>query len=125
MRAFVFVLVAAFVVLVLWVAFANASQVVTLTFGLGGGPREVSLAWVILGGVLAGTIFIGVLAVIEGVVVRLENLRLRRRVRRLEEEVADLRNMVLEAPGEGAPGRDRLADASGPGPGTTPESGSR
>ncbi|GEM_PF-6153716 len=117
MRAVVFGLVAAFVVLVLWVAFANASQVVTLSFGFGGAPREVSLAWVILGGVLAGTIFIGVLAVIEGVVVRIDNLRLRRRVRKLEEEVADLRNMVLEAPAGDAPRRDRLADAAGPGPG--------
>lgn len=106
MRILLFILLAAFVVVVLWVALANASSTALLSLGIGE-TREVSLAEVIVCGVVAGAFFTGFLAVVEGLSLRLENLRLRRRLRKLEEEIHDLRNIALGseepagAPGEG------------------------
>lgn len=94
MRILLFILLAAFVVVVLWVALANASSQAQLSLGIGE-TRDVSLAEVIVCGVVAGAFFTGFLAVIEGLSLRLENLRLRRRLRKLEEEVHDLRNIAL------------------------------
>ncbi|RMG47169.1 MAG: DUF1049 domain-containing protein [Acidobacteria bacterium] len=117
MRIAIFVLLAAFVVAVLWVALANASQEVDLRVGPGLSGRT-SLAQVIVGSVLAGALFTGLLAVIEGLSLRVERHRLRRRLRRLEEEIHDLRNLTLSGEDrpaarldrDAAPGSARLAD---------------
>ena len=94
MRAVLFGLLAAFVIVLLWVALANAAAEVELSLGFGD-PRELPLAAVIVGAVIAGTIFTGVLAVIECLALRLENRRLRKQIKRLEDEVHDLRNLAL------------------------------
>lgn len=96
MRALIFALAAFFVVLVLWVALANGGQEVPLRIGLGA-PRNTNLAQVIFGGVMAGSLFVGVLALIEGLTLRVENMRLRRKLRQLEEEILDLRNLALQS----------------------------
>ncbi len=94
MRLVLFVLLAAFVIVLLWIALANASEEVPLRVGFGE-ARPVPVAGVIVGGVFAGALFTGILAVFEGIALRLENRRLRRRGKKLEEEVHDLRNMVF------------------------------
>lgn len=96
MRALIFALAAAFVILVLWVALANAGQVVSLRLGLGE-PKNINLAQVIFGAVMAGALFVGILALIEGLTLRVENMRLRRKMRQLEEEILDLRNLALQS----------------------------
>ncbi|MBP7146138.1 MAG: LapA family protein [Acidobacteria bacterium] len=117
MRVAIAVLLVVFVLLVLWVALANASApVVDLSLGFGK-SREASLPQVILGGVLAGALFVGLLAVVEGLTLRVENLQLRKRVRRLEEEVYDLRNLALTGkPPERAPAPPAEDEPSGPVP---------
>ncbi|MDH3284844.1 MAG: LapA family protein [Acidobacteriota bacterium] len=110
MRALVLILIAAFVILVLWVALANATQTVTLSLGFGW-HGEASLAQVIFGAVLAGVVFTGLLAVIEGLALRVDRRGLQKRLRRLEEEIHDLRNAALHAGGAaaaaaGPPGHD-------------------
>ena len=110
MRVVLFVLLAVFVIVVLWVALANAGSPAELRLGIGE-VRAVSLAEVIVCSVIAGALFTGLLAVIEGLSLRLENLRLRRRLRKIEEELHDLRNMALE--GATAPPA-RKAPSTGP-----------
>jgi uncharacterized integral membrane protein len=95
MRALVAVLILSFVVLVSWLMAANWNEKVTVALGFRE-ARDASLALVIAASVLGGILFIGVLALIEGLTLRVENLRLRRRLKRLEEEVADLRNLALQ-----------------------------
>jgi hypothetical protein len=63
------------------------------------------MAEVIFGSVLAGVFFIGLLAVVEGITLRVENLRLKRRLHQLEEEILDLRNLAISGTGPLAPGR--------------------
>lgn len=103
MRALLSVLILAFFVLLVWIAVANWNETVTVSLGFEK-AREASLAVVIFASVGAGVLFIGVLALIEGLTLRVENLRLRRRLRRLEEETADLRNLALQT----APAPSRL-----------------
>ena len=105
MRILIFLLAAAFAVIVLWIALANAGQEVTLTLGSGGSTRTLSMAEVIFGSVLAGVFFVGLLAVVEGLTLRVENLRLKRRVHQLEEEVLDLRNLAMATAGAAPPAR--------------------
>ncbi|MCU0223197.1 MAG: LapA family protein [Acidobacteria bacterium] len=105
MRVLIFLLAAGFAIVVLWVALANAGQEVTLTLGAGGVARTLSMAEVIFGSVLAGVFFIGLLAVVEGITLRVENLRLKRRLHQLEEEILDLRNLAISGTGALAPGR--------------------
>jgi hypothetical protein len=109
MRVLIFLLAAGFAIVVLWVALANAGQEVTLTLGAGGVTRTLSMAEVIFGSVLAGVFFIGLLAVVEGITLRVENLRLKRRLHQLEEEILDLRNLAIS--GTGALSSGRGADA--------------
>ncbi|UCF67351.1 MAG: DUF1049 domain-containing protein [Acidobacteriota bacterium] len=95
MRIVVIVLTLAFAIVVTWIAVANSSEQVRLSFAVT--ERDVSLAEVIFVAVFAGALFAGLLAVIEGLGVRMENLRLKRRLRRLQEELHDLRNLGLSA----------------------------
>lgn len=111
MRALVVILIVAFVIAVLWVTLANATQTVTLNLGFGW-SGEASLAQVIFGAVLAGVTFTGLLALIEGLALRVDRRGLRKRLHRLEEEVHDLRNAALRAGGSG----DAAADAGAPSP---------
>lgn len=105
MRVLIFLLAAGFAIVVLWVALANAGQEVTLTLGTAGATRTLSMAEVIFGSVLAGVFFIGLLAVVEGITLRVENLRLKRRLHQLEEEILDLRNLAISGTGALASGR--------------------
>jgi hypothetical protein len=105
MRVLIFLLAAGFAIVVLWVALANAGQEVTLTLGAGGATRTLSMAEVIFGSVLAGVFFIGLLAVVEGITLRVENLRLKRRLHQLEEEILDLRNLAISGAGALSSGR--------------------
>lgn len=94
MRVVLFVLLGSFMVVLLWVALANANADVPLSLGIGE-PRIVPVAGIVVGGVIAGTLFTGILAVIEGIALRLANRRLRRKLRKLEEEIHDLRNLAF------------------------------
>jgi TRAP-type C4-dicarboxylate transport system permease small subunit len=105
MRILSFLLAAGFAIVVLWVALANAGQEVTITLGTGGVSRTLSMAEVIFGSVLAGVFFVGLLAVVEGITLRVENLRLKRRLHQLEEEVLDLRNIAISGTGALPSGR--------------------
>jgi uncharacterized integral membrane protein len=95
MRAVVFILIVAFVLLVFWIALVNGAEVV-LRLGPGW-SAAAPLGNVILAAVFAGVFFTGVLAVIEGLALRLDRRRLRRRLKSLEEELHDLRNIGLRA----------------------------
>jgi uncharacterized membrane protein YciS (DUF1049 family) len=95
MRAVVIVLTLAFFTLLIWVAVANQNETVTVSLGFEK-ARETTLATVIFSAAGAGVVFIGVLALIEGLSLRVENLRLRRRLRQLEDELTDLRNVALK-----------------------------
>lgn len=96
MRALMLALIVALVVLVAWVGFANWGQTVTVNFGFQK-VHDTSLAMVIFVATVAGVVFIGTIALIEGVTLRVENMRLRRRLRRLEDEITDLRNLALQS----------------------------
>ena len=114
MRTLIMLLMAAFVILALLVSLAHADQLVAIDLGFGL-VGETSLGKVIFVSVVAGVLFTGLVAVIEGLALRLERRGLRRRLRRLEEELHDLRNLALREREDGdrpAPAGPRAVPAS-------------
>jgi hypothetical protein len=67
---------------------------------------EVPLHWIVLGSLLAGILYIGIIAVAEGVSIRLDRRRLARDVQRLEGELNYVRTQPTILPGDGATRRD-------------------
>ncbi len=94
MRIAIVVALVAFFLLLLWLAFANGSAEAPLSLGLGE-VRQVPVAGIVTMSAIAGALFVAVLALVEGLALRLENRRLRRRLDKLEEETHDLRNLAL------------------------------
>lgn len=119
MRALIFVLIVVFVLLAFWIALVNGSYVL-LRLGPGWEARA-PLGNVILASVFAGVFFTGILAVVEGLALRLDRRRLRKRLRSLEEELHDLRNLGLRA-ARGAGGSAGPPPGS-PGPRPAPDRG--
>lgn len=103
MRILIAVLTIAFVLLLISAALLNHQEMVRLNLGEGSGQlaAERHLSWVLVGATLAGALFMGLVAVLEGLHLRLTNGRLRRQVRRLTEELEDLRSLPLREAGEG------------------------
>ncbi|MEE9218490.1 MAG: lipopolysaccharide assembly protein LapA domain-containing protein [Acidobacteriota bacterium] len=72
----------------------NSAQQVTLAFfGLHSPPLPVYL--VILFSAVAGVVIVGVWALLEGIKMRLRNLQLSRRIKKLEVEIDSLRALTL------------------------------
>jgi uncharacterized integral membrane protein len=97
MRILIAVLTIAFVLLLVAVALLNHEESVRLNLGEGSGQiaPERPLPWVLVGATMAGVLFMGLVSVLEGLHLRLTNGRLRRQLRRLQEELEDLRGLSL------------------------------
>lgn len=94
-RTLIFVLLFAYLVVIVWVALANASQSVQVSL-LFGTPLEGSLAQVIVTTALVTLAFGGLVAGIEIGARSLEAGSLRRRSRKLEARVAELEKELDE-----------------------------
>jgi uncharacterized integral membrane protein len=103
MRILIAVLTIAFVLLLISAALLNHQEMVRLNLGEGSGQLapERHLSWVLVGATLAGALFMGLVAVLEGLHMRLTNGRLRRQVQRLTDELEDLRSLPLREAADG------------------------
>jgi uncharacterized integral membrane protein len=97
MRFLALILIIAIFCVALVFTYQNKDQTATLTLGsFTTDPLPVFI--VILGSFLVGVVFTSVIGIIEGMKLRVGNARLRRRIKKLQTEVDDLRNMPLTGP---------------------------
>ena len=97
MRFIAVILIIAIFCAALVFSYENKDQTAALTLGsLRTEPLPVFI--IILGAFLVGVIFTSVIGIIEGMKLRVGNARLRRRIKKLQTEVDDLRNMPLTGP---------------------------
>ena len=99
MRLLIIVLSILLIVGVLGFVFMNIGARVEVTVGNKHYPA-VPLHWVVLGSLLGGILYIGIIAVAEGVNLRLDRRRLTREVQRLEGELNYLRTQPTVVPGD-------------------------
>lgn len=59
---------------------------------------DVSVSWVIFASAFAGSLFMGIIAILEGSKIRLSNARLRAQIRRLQQESAALKRRPEDIP---------------------------
>ncbi len=76
--------------------------------------EQVPVAVVIVVSLLAGIVFTSFISVIDGIRLRVQNRRLRRRVVRLEDEMEGMRHPREEAPAPPAPDQEPLPPADYP-----------
>ena len=103
MRALIALLTVLFTVAVLGVTVMNASETVTLRLWWDDPQREyhdVPVGALLLGAAFAGFVFTGIVAVLEGMKTRLDNARLNRKVRRLQQELDAIRTPALSLPSD-------------------------
>jgi hypothetical protein len=62
---------------------------------------DTSVSWVIFFSAFAGSLFMGIIAVLEGSKTRLSNARLKTQVRRLQQEIQTLKRQPGEVPARG------------------------
>jgi uncharacterized integral membrane protein len=99
MRLLIIVLSFLLLLSVLGFLFMNTGATIAVTVGNTHYPA-VPLHWVTLGSLLAGILYIGIIAVAEGVNLRLDRRRLAREVQRLEGELNYLRTQPTVVPGD-------------------------
>lgn len=95
MRVLVALILAVIFILLVVFSLQNMEQQVTVRLLRWHSP-PAALSWVVLLSILAGVAFTGLVSLIESIKLRVRSLQLSRRIRRLEAEVAALRNEALE-----------------------------
>ncbi len=114
MRALIAILTLLFVTVVIGVMLLNASETVTLrlwwdTPGSEADSYELPLGVVILGAIAMGFLFTGIVAIVEGLMIRLENRRLTRTIRELRRELDELRTPAIELPPDTEPAGEEIS----------------
>ena len=80
--------------------YQNKDQTAALAFG-SYRTEPMPIFMIILGAFLVGAVFTSVIGIIEGMKMRVSNARLRRKIKKLQSEVDNLRNLPLTGPVEG------------------------
>jgi uncharacterized membrane protein YbhN (UPF0104 family) len=100
MRILIALLTILFVLMLVALTLLNLHERAAFSFWFGPDePPDVPLSWILWGGTLSGVAFTGLIAVLEGLHLRLANGRLRRQVNHLQEELDDLRSLPLREAG--------------------------
>src|SRR6267142_6501318 len=79
--------------------YQNKDQTAALAFG-SYRTEPMPIFMVILGSFLVGAVFTSVIGIIEGMKMRVSNTRLKRKIKKLQSEVDNLRNLPLTGPVE-------------------------
>jgi putative membrane protein len=80
--------------------YQNKDQTATLAFG-SYRTEAMPIFMIILGAFLIGAVFTSIIGIIEGMKMRLGNTRLKRKIKKLQSELDNLRNLPLTGPVEG------------------------
>ena len=100
MRILIALLTILFVLLLVTLTLLNLHEHADLSLWFGPDePPDIPLSWILWGCTLSGVVFMGLIAVLEGLHLRLANGRLRRQVNNLQEELDDLRSLPLRDAG--------------------------